>query len=74
MVKKVIVPENENHVLTIPKEFLNKKVEIILKLHKSKDKKTKDKIKKLFQKKKVKVFEEIEDPLKWQKKLRDEWN
>ena len=74
MVKKVIIPENENYVLTIPKEFLNKKVEIILKLHKSKDKKTKDKIKELFQQKKVKVFEEIEEPLKWQKKLRDEWN
>ena len=38
-----------------------------------KEESTKAKIKNLFELKKVKVFENINDPLQWQKDIRDEW-
>lgn len=34
---------------------------------------TKEKIKKLFEAKKIDVFKSIDDPLQWQKQQRDEW-
>jgi hypothetical protein len=61
MYQKTLTPKSKEITIRIPDEYVNHKIEIIIKPYYENIKKTagiiKDKI----------------DPLKWQKELRDEW-
>ncbi len=61
------------HIMYLLNSLNREKVEIIEENKQNKKLSTKESIKKLFQNKKVKIFEDIEDPVAWQREQRDEW-
>jgi hypothetical protein len=62
-----------NHCIKIPADFLNKDLEIKIRVLKDTGKINK-KLENLYKKYLgVKPFEEITDPIKWQQEMRDEW-
>lgn len=68
----------EGGVIHLPKEFEeyeNATARVTVTLETAEDKKTKkEKLLRAFRKaQKANLFAEIEDPVEWQRKLRDEW-
>lgn len=75
MVREIIKPENEIYHLHIPKEYINKKIEILIlpfSYNEEKDNLYKDSD--IFLKTAGILKDRNIDPLKWQKEIRDEWN
>jgi len=61
MYQKTLIPKSKQITIQIPDEYVNHKIEIIIKPYYENIKKT------------AGIIKEKIDPLKWQKELRDEW-
>lgn len=76
MVREIIKPENEIYQLHIPKEYINKEIEILILPFSYNEEK------KILSKNNDDIFLQTAgilknkniDPIKWQKEMRDEWN
>ena len=53
--------------------FLKNLPKDVIRFNKKQEISTKDEVKKLFENSDIKAFQDIEDPLVWQKSMRDEW-
>lgn len=73
MVREIIRPQNENYQLHIPKEYINKKVEILILPFNEIEEEQKDGTLIDFSEYEIESFSEIKDPVEWQKKTRNEW-
>ncbi len=73
MIREIIKPQSQKYILHLPKEYINKKIEIlVLPFDFNEEKKDRNSVID-FSKYKVKAFENIKDPVKWQQKIRNEW-
>ncbi len=71
MIREIVEPQSEKYILDIPKEYINKKIEILVfPLDLDIDESSKKVID--FSRYKVNAFKHI-DPLKWQHEIRSEW-
>ncbi len=61
MYQKTLTPKSKEITIQIPEEYINHKIEIIIKPYYENIKKT------------AGIIREKIDPLKWQKDLRNEW-
>ncbi len=62
-----------HHILYLLKSMDKKEVEIVLDTHIKSSKNVNQQIKALLQEQKHPLFQSIDDPVKWQQKLREEW-
>lgn len=76
MIREIIHPTTENYTIVIPKEYLNKDVELLIIPLDSKNGEDSDKMRKLeiIRNSAGLIKKEDFDPIKWQDEIRDKWN
>jgi hypothetical protein len=75
MIRKIIQPQSESYILHIPKEFLNREIEILmLPLDSEVEIIAKGLIDKVVQKTAGILKGRNIDPIKWQQQIRSEWD
>ena len=62
-----------SHIMYLLKSLNQKEIEIIEDKALNQEQNTKQAIKDLFEKKNVRLFNAIKDPVKWQRQQREEW-
>lgn len=73
MIREIIRPKTQSYTITIPKEYLNKEVEILV-LPLSSEKILSDQRIEIIRKTSGILADRKVDPVRWQKKIRDEWD
>ncbi len=75
MLRQIIKPKTEKYLLNIPKEYLNKRVEIlVLPYENSEDTDMPKKSTGIIAKTAGILKNKNIDPVKWQRKIRNEWD
>jgi len=75
MQREIVIPQSDEYILHIPKEYINMKVEIlVLPFDYSKTKEIKKDNKNIFLKTSGLLSSKNIDPLAWQEKMRSEWD
>jgi len=74
MVREIIIPKSENHYVSIPKEYINKKIEILILPFENPTEDTSQTTEQgiLSQTRGILSIKKI-DPVKWQNSIRDEY-
>ncbi|MDQ7085776.1 MAG: hypothetical protein Q9M36_13085 [Sulfurovum sp.] len=74
MIREIITPQSGEYILQIPKEYIDREVEIlILPFSYPKSKKKKSSKKDIFSKTSGILVSENIDPIAWQDEIRSEW-
>ncbi len=81
MIRQIIRPTSQTYNLHIPKEYLNKEIEVlVLPIYTDKlninvqEEENRSNTLLDFAKYQVMAFNEIQDPVQWQRNVRDEWD
>ena len=75
MLREIITPQSNEHIIHIPQEYINTKVEIlVLPFNDSLTKNVKENNKNIFLKTSGLLKSKNIDPLAWQKEIRSEWD
>jgi hypothetical protein len=75
MLREIITPQSNEHIIHIPQEYINTKVEIlVLPFNDSLTKNVKENKKNIFLKTSGLLKSKNIDPLAWQKEIRSEWD
>lgn len=73
MIREIIKPQTRIHTIEIPKEYLNREVEILI-FPISPDKTDKNRRYQLIRKTSGVISNKKIDPVMWQKEIRNEWD
>ena len=73
MIRQIITPEEESYQIRLPKEYLNRKIEVLIFPIQDQDEENNDSIESILEKANGILKDREIDPVSWQRKLRDEY-
>ena len=76
MLREIVKVKDTNYQIQIPKEYINQEVEILVLPYSgsefSKNKQKTEKLGVAFSDYNIRIFDDIDDPVKWQNKIRED--